>query len=164
MIKLGKAFSSALLLVLMSFLALGCATGNSNQAELVILKESSDQPVFSLPVNQIGHISYTYTHSYDRGTIIEYFTLVEQELMPVGMKYTTDSYDYHGSRYSDSTVEVQDDGYVVTIHTAPGYRSIMYRVGYTIEQILVIESATDLYRIRFQDIGAPGELINVQVQ
>lgn len=159
-----KAVSSVLLVVLMICLVISCVTGGRNHEVLVVMKETSDQPVFSFPVNQIGALAYTYTQSYDRGTVVEYFRLADQELLPVRMTYTTDSYDYHGSRYPDSTLEVQDDMYEVMIHSAPGYPSISYRVGYTIEQILVVESATDLYRIRFQDIGAPGELITVQVQ
>lgn len=137
------------------------STGCTSDSAFVIYNSSRDDIVLRVPVCEVEQIYYTYRQSYDRGILEEYFILRDGKLVPTEMTYDTDSYDYHGSRYKGAERTLINDRWHVTIADHSGYPEIAYRVGYTIEQRILVITRDGELGLSFSEIGDPGELIVV---
>lgn len=143
------------------FFCLCMGIASCGNPTFVVYNKSRDEVVYRVPSGKVELLVYTYRQSYDRGIIEEFFVIRDGKLVPTKMTYDTDSYDYHGSRYTRAERTLIDNRWHITIEEHEGYPEISYRVGYTIEQELQVITDEEEHSFRFNRIGNPGDLLVV---
>jgi len=115
-------------------------------------------------LSKVLRIYFIYEHSYDKDKVEETFIIERGMLVPIAMVFSSDTYDYHDTRYRNSLASFVDNKVRVEISGEEGYSSIKYRIGYTISQEFKIETISGRRDFLLSDYGACGELISLSIK